>query len=55
MKLTEDNFDIGRVGEWEDSHSYFVGIQWLKSEKEGELIRDEILQNQEIVERLKKT
>ena len=46
-KLNKDDFDIGRVGEWESYDDFFVGIQWLKSRKEGEGIRDQILQDNE--------
>jgi len=53
MKLTKDDFDIGYVGQWESCDDFFVGVQWLKSEKEGEDIRDQILKNQEDAETLK--
>jgi len=53
MKLNKKDFDIGYVGQWESCRDYFVGIQWLESEKEGEDIRDQILQNQESAEAFK--
>ena len=50
MKLTEEDIDVGMVGEWESSRHYQCTIQFI-SESEANKIKQQILQNQEIVER----